>query len=458
MERCVILDVLYATSKFEGCQSSKGIDGTMTYQEAIQYLYESLPMFQRIGPAAFKKDLTNTLAFCEHLGNPQHAFPSVHIAGTNGKGSSAHCIAAVLQAAGYKTGLYTSPHLKEFTERIRVNGKEIGQSAIINFVESQQAFLETLKPSFFETTVAMAFDYFRQEKVDVAVIEVGMGGRLDSTNVIRPLVSLITHIGFDHMQFLGDTLDKIAGEKAGIIKEGIPVVIGERQPETEAVFINKAHQQKAPVYFAQDRYRAQVDDIIDGQYTINVFRYDALLHKKLPLSLGAHYLLKNLPGILHTLDLLSEKGFRIEEASVKLGLAEVAELTGIKGRWQILRKAPLIICDTAHNQGAIREIAVQLQHLTFDKLFMVLGFSAEKDLSTILPLLPQDAQYLFCQAAIPRALPAQALHEHAQNYGLEGEVFDTVRAAYAKAKAEAKSNDCIFVGGSFFTVAEIDEL
>ena len=430
----------------------------MTYQEAIQYLYESLPMFQRIGQAAFKKDLTNTLAFCEHLGNPQNTFPSVHIAGTNGKGSSAHCIAAVLQAAGYKTGLYTSPHLKEFTERIRINGEEIGQRAIINFVESQRAFLEKLKPSFFETTVAMAFDFFRQEGVDIAVIEVGMGGRLDSTNVIRPLVSLITHIGFDHMQFLGDTLDKIAGEKAGIIKEGIPVVIGERQPETEKVFIDTAHHQNAPIYFAQDRYRAQIHEVVDGKYTVDIFRDDILLYEKLPLSLGSHYQLKNLAGILYTLNLLGEKGYRIEDTSVELGLAKAVELTGIKGRWQILRKEPLTICDTGHNQGAIREIVTQLQHLTFDKLFMVLGFSEDKDLSTILPLLPKDARYLFCQAAIPRAMSVQILHKQAQDYGLEGDVFNNVSDAYEKAKAEAKPNDCIFVGGSFFTVAEIDDL
>lgn len=430
----------------------------MNYQQALHYLYDSLPMFQRIGQAAYKKDLSNTLALCDHLGNPQHTFPSVHIAGTNGKGSSAHCIAAVLQAAGYKCGLYTSPHLKEFTERIRVNGEEIRREAVAEFVEANQAFLEELKPSFFETTVAMAFDYFHREAVDIAIVEVGMGGRLDSTNVIRPLISLITHIGYDHMEFLGDTLDKIAAEKAGIIKNKVPVVIGERQLETEGVFIQTAREKKAPIFFAQDRYQAKLNQVIEGRYTVNIARYGQLLYEKIALSLGAHYQLKNLPGILTVLDLLVEQGYQLDARAVQEGLAHVTQLTGLKGRWQIVHKQPLIICDTGHNQGAFREIVMQLQQLAYRKLYLVLGFSVEKDLSSVLPLLPRVAAYFFCQAAIPRAMDAETLAANAREYGLNGEVFRSVDAAYRKAKSLAEPEDCIFVGGSTFVVAEIEDL
>lgn len=430
----------------------------MNYRDAIQYLYESLPMFQRIGQAAFKKDLSNTLALCEQLGNPQYAFPSIHIAGTNGKGSSAHSLAAVLQTAGYKTGLYTSPHLKEFTERIRINGQEIKQEAVVTFVTENQAFLEELKPSFFETTVAMAFDYFRQEEVDIAIIEVGMGGRLDSTNVIHPLVSLITHIGYDHMEFLGDSLDKIAAEKAGIIKEGVPVVIGERQPDTEKVFIESARAQKSVIYFAQDSYQVKVNQIVNGRYTVDIARYGQLLYTDVSLSLGSHYQLKNLPGILMVLDLMTEMGYPVSDSDIREGLAHVTQLTGLKGRWQVIRQQPLTICDTGHNQGAMREIVKQLEALSYRRLFVVLGFSAEKDLSSILPLLPQDAYYLFCSADIPRAMPAATLAANAREYDLKGEVLPTVGAAYDRAQALAEPEDCIFVGGSTFVVAEIEDL
>jgi dihydrofolate synthase/folylpolyglutamate synthase len=430
----------------------------MNYPDAIQYLYNSLPMFQRIGAAAFKKDLNNTLALCAHLNNPQQAFPSVHIAGTNGKGSSAHSIAAVLQAAGYKCGLYTSPHLKEFTERIRINGREISQQAVVDFVRNNQAFLEELKPSFFETTVAMAFDYFRNEEVDIAIIEVGMGGRLDSTNVIRPLVSLITHIGYDHMEFLGDTLDKIAAEKAGIIKEGIPVVIGERQSETEEVFVSTARAHKSAIYFAQDRFQAKINQSGVGKNTVDIAKHGQLIYPAMHLSLGGYYQLKNLPGVLMVLDLLSEQGFQVNEAHLRQGLSQVTHLTGLKGRWQQIQQHPLIICDTGHNQGAIREIVMQLKDVRYKKLYMVLGFSVEKDLSSVLPLLPKDAFYLYCSANIPRAMPAATLAANAREYDLQGEVLATVEAAYARAKELADENDCIFVGGSTFVVAEIDDL
>jgi len=428
----------------------------MQYSEAIQFLYDTLPMFQKIGKAAFKKDLTNTLAFCKRLGNPQHSFPSVHIAGTNGKGSSAHSIAAVLQQAGYKTGLYTSPHLRDFTERIRINGKPVGKEQVIRFVEEHQSFIRLLQPSFFETTVAMAFDYFRHEAVDIAVIEVGMGGRLDSTNVITPLVSLITHISFDHTEFLGDTLEKIAGEKAGIIKPQIPVVIGERQTATTPVFMSVAQEKQAPLYFAQEDYQVNLLEITEGTYWVEIMQHGKIMLERTRLSLGAHYQLRNLPGILKTLEILGSS-LNIEREHIQQGLAEVATLTGLRGRWQVLHRRPLIICDTGHNQGAFEEISFQLQQISYERLYIVLGVNRDKDLSSILPLLPTEAYFIFCQAAIPRAMPAEQLAEAAKKFELHGEIMADIPAAYRRAKTLARSSDCIFVGGSTFVVAEIDE-
>lgn len=430
----------------------------MNYPQAIQYLYDSLPMFQRIGKSAFKKDLTNTLAFCKHLNNPQRTFTSVHIAGTNGKGSSAHSIAAILQAAGYQTGLYTSPHLKSFTERIRINGLPIDEQSVTRFVELHKDFMEHLKPSFFETTVAMAFDYFSREKVDVAVIEVGMGGRLDSTNVIRPLLSLITQISMDHMDFLGDTLEKIAVEKAGIIKPHTPVVIGEKQAAIAEVFTEIAQEREAPLYFASDTYQPSIANIVDGKYTVNVEKEGKRVYENLTVSLGAHYQLKNLPGILKVVDILAEKGFKITTEQIRYALANVSQLTGLKGRWQILGKQPLIICDTGHNKGAFEEIGLQLKHIQYQKLYVVLGVNEEKDPATLLPLLPQGACYLFCQADIPRAMPADKLAKLALESGFQGEAYKSVNEAYQQAKALAKADDCIFVGGSTFVVAEIEDL
>lgn len=430
----------------------------MNYQQTIQYLYDSLPMFQRIGKSAFKKDLSNTLAFCARLKHPENNFDSVHVAGTNGKGSSAHSIAAILQAAGYKTGLYTSPHLKDFTERIKINGHPIDEQSIIRFVQEHRDFMESLKPSFFETTVAMAFDYFSREKVDIAVIEVGMGGRLDSTNVIQPLLSLITHIGLDHTDFLGDTLAKIAVEKAGIIKQHTPIVIGEQQTDTTPVFTEIALAKQAPLFFAQDTYQAELDQVMDGKYTVNIKKQGKYLYQKLPLSLGAHYQLKNLPGILKSVDILREKGYKLTAEHIESGLSKVSQLTGLKGRWQILSKQPLIICDTGHNKGAFEEIGVQLTYVQYHKLYVVLGINEEKDPLHLLPLLPQDAYFLFCQAAIPRAMPVDRLAQLARESGFQGEAHKSVQEAYQKAKALAQADDCIFVGGSTFVVAEIDDL
>ncbi len=430
----------------------------MNYQQSLRYLYDSLPMFQRIGKAAFKKDLTNTLALCDYLGNPQENFTSVHIAGTNGKGSSAHSMAAILQTAGYKTGLYTSPHLKDFTERIRINGKTIDEDSVIRFVEEYRAFIDDLKPSFFETTVAMAFDFFSRERVDIAIIEVGMGGRLDSTNVIQPLLSLITHIGMDHTDFLGNTLEEIAGEKAGIIKQDTPIVIGEKQTETTPVFTKIANDRHAPLFFAQETYQANIAEVREGNYTVNVIKDGKLIYERLPLSLGAHYQLKNLPGILKSMDLLIEKGFKISRDNIIQALGNVSQLTGLMGRWQILNQRPLIICDTGHNVGAFEEIRLQLSHLKYKQLYVVLGLNEEKDPRKILPLLPPDAHYLFCQANIPRAMPVDQLAEMGKGLGLKGEAYQSVSEAYRRAKTMAQKDDCIFVGGSTFVVAEIEDL
>lgn len=430
----------------------------MDYQEATKYLYNALPMFQRIGNPAFKKDLGNTLAFCKYLNEPQQNFPSVHIAGTNGKGSSAHSIAAVLQEAGYKTGLYTSPHLKDFTERIRINGQPIEQQSVIDFVVHHRDFVDKLKPSFFETTVAMAFDYFSREKVDIAVIEVGMGGRFDSTNVIQPILSLITHIGMDHTAFLGDTLEKIAFEKAGIIKAGVPVVIGERQSATQAVFEEISSTKKSPLYYAQDTYQVDIADIVEGKYTVNVKKEGKLIFQDLAISLGAHYQLKNLPGILKAVELLAAVGYKIEHEHIRSALGKVSQLTGLKGRWQVINKKPLIICDTGHNQGAFDEIGLQLKHLQYDQLYVVIGMNEDKDPETLLSRLPENVYYLFCQADLPRAMPVDVLTQKAKAVGFEGESFKQVNAAYRRAKELANENDCIFVGGSTFVVAEIEDL
>jgi dihydrofolate synthase/folylpolyglutamate synthase len=431
---------------------------SMNYREALDFLYTSLPMFQKIGKAAFKKDLSNTLAFCRRLGNPEAQFPSLHIAGTNGKGSSAHSIAAVLQAAGYRTALYTSPHLRDFRERIRIDGHPISEQAVCEFVVEHKSFIRELQPSFFETTVAMAFDHFAGEQVDIAIIEVGMGGRLDSTNVIQPLVSLITHIGYDHMEFLGDTLELIAAEKAGIIKEDTPVVIGERQAECFSVFERIAREKQAPLAIAADIYRIEADQEEEGERLVNVYENEKPRFTGLRLSLMGDYQLKNLPGILLSLERLREKGYHISDEHIRRGLAEVAKRTGLQGRWQVLGRAPLRICDTGHNEGAVRDIVRQLHRLCGGRLYMVIGMSAEKEVDKLLALMPKEAYYLFCRAKLPRAMDVHLLAAKASQFGLRGEVSISVNAAYRRALEMATKQDCVFVGGSTFVVAELEEL
>ena len=446
----------------------------MNYQETLDYLFHALPMFQRVGASAFKKDLHNTIELCNHLGNPEAKFKSIHIAGTNGKGSTSHTIAAVLQSAGYKTGLYTSPHLKSFTERIRIDGKEISEDAVVQFVQENKDFLDELKPSFFEMTVGMAFWYFVQEKVDIAVIEVGMGGKYDSTNLVTPELCIITNIGWDHMQFLGNTLPLIAGEKAGIIKHQVPVIISQTQEETSSVFMEKAAQMQAPIVFADQVWKVgKIDggrETEDGrnksqeprtknQERSAIFEVekDGFI-QEIRLGLMGDYQRFNLPGILEGVSQLRKQGWEISEESLKTGLVEVTPLTGLKGRWQIVADKPLTICDTGHNEPGIKEILDQLKTYSFKQLWMVIGMVQDKDISKILALFPKDANYIFCQAQIPRALAADQLAVKALEAGLKGKVIPNVNEAYNFARKNAGQDDLIFVGGSTFVVAEIEDL
>jgi dihydrofolate synthase / folylpolyglutamate synthase len=423
-----------------------------SYQQAVQYLYESLPMYQRVGAVAYKADLNNTIALCDELGNPQNKFRSIHVAGTNGKGSSSHMLAAILQSAGYKTGLYTSPHLKEFTERIKINGQEIDQKFVVYFVNTIKPAIEKIKPSFFEITVAMAFEYFAQQKVDVAVFEVGLGGRLDSTNVITPLVSLITNISWDHKEILGDTLAKIAYEKAGIIKKSIPVVVSERQAEVDFVFQEKAKKTNSRIIFASDELK--ILDQGNGKLIAHSGGADSTYH----LDLKGSYQKKNLAGVLSIINILKDTGFIIPDSAVSTGLASTVSLTGLKGRWQKLNDKPLMVCDTAHNEAGVQEVLSQIGKQKFDKLHIIWGMVNDKDITYILKMLPRNATYYFCQAKIPRAMPAQELMIKASEFSVKGIVIEDVNDAIMKAKHSCAENDMIFIGGSTFVVAEIDNL
>ena len=424
-----------------------------TYKDAVDYLYAALPMFQRVGAAALKKDLSNTIRLCDALGNPERKFKSIHVAGTNGKGSVSHMMASVLQSAGYKTGLYTSPHLKEFTERIKINGEEIDQEFIIDFVNRIQPQIEMVKPSFFEITVVMAFDYFVRIGIDIAVIEVGMGGRLDSTNVIDPELSIITNIGLDHKDLLGDTMEKIASEKAGIIKEGKPVVISEHQPEIKHVFASKARELGSPIEFAWQHYTC---DHSESGYTIS--KEHSIIFHNLDIPLRGDYQTRNIPAVFTACDILRGRGFNIFDDQLQYGLLNVSKQTGFKGRWQKLGEEPLIICDTGHNAEGIKIIVDQIKGLKFDRLFVVMGVVKDKDPTEVLKLLPRTAYYYFCQAKIPRAMDAIELQELASSVGLEGEAVPDVRVAIRSAKKRATNKDFIFIGGSTFVVAEIEEL
>ena len=407
----------------------------MNYKDTLDYLYNSAPLFQQIGAGAYKEGLENTWALDEHFGHPHRSFRSIHIAGTNGKGSCSHTLAAILQEAGYKVGLYTSPHLIDFRERIRVNGQPVPEAYVIRFVEEERAFFEPLHPSFFELTTAMAFRYFAEEKVDVAVVEVGLGGRLDCTNIIRPDLCIITNISLDHVQFLGDTLEKIASEKAGIIKPGIPVVIGETTPETRPVFQKKAEEVGAPIHFAEEEVKE--------------------VHPDWEYELKGLYQEKNRRTLWAALPLLQEEGYRIAESDIQAGFAHVVELTGLMGRWQKLQEHPTVVCDTGHNVGGIQYIAEQLRRQVFRQLHIVIGMVNDKDVRGVLALLPREATYYFTQASVKRALPAGQLARLAAEAGLQGTCYPDVPSAVRAAQKESLPEDFIFVGGSSFIVADL---
>ncbi len=431
----------------------------MTYQETLKYLYDRLPMFYRVGAAALKPNLNNITEFCNALQNPQRMFKTIHIAGTNGKGSTSHMLASILQENGYKTGLYTSPHLKDFRERIRINGKLIPKSVVTNFIKDHSKFMESLSPSFFEWTLALAFSYFQNNKVDIAVIETGLGGRLDSTNIILPELSIITNISWDHMDLLGDTLQKIAFEKAGIIKPNTPVVISERQVEIESVFIDKAKQCEAPIEFASDYWSIEDRKIHYGYQELNLKSEKTLQYFPIHLDLPGSYQQKNIQSVFSSLPILEEKGIVINSQKAIRALRYVKKNTGLRGRWDLLSRTPLTICDTGHNIEGIREVVEQIRITPFDKLHFVFGVVKDKDLSKVLSLLPKEAEYYFCQAQIPRALEVEILLEEASQFGLRGEAYKSVRDAYQEARKKALKNpsnkDLVFIGGSTFVVAEI---
>ena len=423
----------------------------MNYQETLTYLYNSAPLFQHVGKGAYKEGLDNTLTLDEHFGHPHRKFRTIHVAGTNGKGSCSHTLAAILQSAGYKTGLYTSPHLVDFRERIRVNGIPVSQQFVMDFVENHRAFFEPLHPSFFELATAMAFHYFEQQNIDVAIVEVGLGGRLDCTNIIHPDLCVITNISFDHIQFLGDTLAKIAGEKSGIIKAGIPVVIGETTPETRPVFAAKAEEVGAPIIFAEDEHRLNgATRTDDGMYS-----YDTPDYAGLKGELGGLCQLKNTNTLLSAIAQLKKAGYKITDEYVRQGFAHVCELTGLMGRWQRISSNPTIICDTGHNVGGIQYIVEQLVAQTYDHLHIVMGMVNDKDISGVLAMLPKEATYYFTRASVQRALPAEKVKELSQNFNLHGESYPDVATALKAAKANALPTDFIFVGGSSFIVADL---
>lgn len=427
----------------------------MNYQETLDFLYNSLPTFHRIGATAFKPTLENTLALCKIAGDPHLKFPAIHIAGTNGKGSTSHMLAAILQECGYKTGLYTSPHLKNFTERFRINGSEMNPIRVMEFVDKYKTYIQTIKPSFFEMTTAMAFDHFAREKIDIGVIEVGLGGRLDSTNIITPLLSLITNISLDHQNILGETLPDIAREKAGIIKKNIPLVVSEHQEDVHAIFKNRTNELQATLTVASEKYLLKNEKTENGILTAEVFDNTGKKRFVIETDLSGIYQLRNIPGVLAAIDILRAQGWNITEEKIRSALKQVIPLTGLKGRWQVLGRSPLIICDTAHNEAGIQNIVRQINSISFNKLHFVLGTVNDKDVKNMIRMLPPNAYYYFCRPDIPRGLDAALLYSYAKEQGLEGEIASGVGEAILKAQAASNEGDLIFIGGSNFVVAEI---
>lgn len=471
-------NITYLKPPFRGRGATSPFRGSGgCYASTLSYLYSRLPMFTRIGTSAYKADLTNTIEICKILGNPHKTFKSIHIGGTNGKGSTSHMLAAILQTAGYKTGLYTSPHLRDFRERIRVNGEMISETKVIEFVKSFKPELERIEPSFFEATVGMAFQHFAQEEVDIAVVEVGLGGRLDSTNIIDPILSVITNISYDHMDILGNTLPEIALEKAGIIKDKTPIIIGELQNGISNVFLKKAKEKESTIIFASEEWEVvecsklkvesneylnlDVNQLpvessklkVESDEYLNLESTNPLIHVQLDLT--GSYQKKNLTTVLSAVLELRKQGFTITDEHIKSALKQVKNLTGLLGRWQILNKSPLVICDTGHNEDGIKEVLKNIGAITYENLHFVIGMVKEKEISNILNLLPKNATYYFCEPKIPRAKPAIELAIEANALGLKGQSYLSVKNALRAALAKANIKDLVFVGGSTFVVAEV---
>jgi len=436
----------------------------MSYQDTLDYLYSRLPLFSRIGAAAIKKDLHNTIAICDFLGNPEKKIKTIHVAGTNGKGSTSHMLAAIFQEAGYKTGLYTSPHLYDFRERIKVNGEMCAKDFVVSFTEKMKPFIEAAEPSFFEITVGMAFDYFAKEQVDIAIIETGLGGRLDSTNIITPEISIITNIGWDHMALLGDSLQQIATEKAGIIKTGVPIVISETIPETKNIFIQNAEAVDAPIYFAEAFLNLTS---FQNNWQTSLFEFEQplihlldapLFQKKFTIEcdLPGKYQYKNLKGVLVAVQLLADMGWKIKATKVLTALTKIKKNTGLMGRWECIQERPRIVLDVAHNEHGIHALLEQLETLHYNKLHIVTGMVKDKDIDAVLKLLPTDALYYYTQSHIPRALPANELAAKGNLLHLKGDYFENVNIALDAAKKNANQQDLILVIGSVFLVAEVE--
>ncbi len=431
----------------------------MTYKETLEYLYSQLPMFSRIGSAAYKTDLHNTIALCNSIGNPQNNYKTIHVAGTNGKGSTSNMLAAILQEAGFKTGLYTSPHIKDFRERIRVNGEMVSEQFVVEFTENTKVINEEIQPSFFEVTVAMAFAYFAEQQVDFAVIETGLGGLLDSTNIITPILSVITNIGYDHQNILGNTLEEIAIQKAGIIKENVPVVVGETLPNTKPIFIKTALSKKTSVQFAEENFITSYIDIEGELLLCNVKDIAENITEKFRSGLSGLYQAKNICTVLAAVKELRNLDIKIQEAALHNGIERVKEITGLRGRWEILQQHPTIIADVAHNKDGIQQVIEQLNiNYPTAQLHFVLGFVKDKDVESVLALFPDNAKYYFTNAHIPRALLKTDLQEKAAKVNLVGDCFATVDEAVNSAKQNASENDVIMICGSFFIISESELL
>ena len=426
----------------------------MNYQQTLSYMFTQLAMYQQVGKTAYKANLDNTITLDKLFSHPHRKYRTIHVAGTNGKGSTSHMLASILQEAGYKVGLYTSPHLVDFRERIKINGTPIGEETVVNFVKNNKDVFENIKPSFFEMTVALAFKYFAEQEIDIAVVEVGLGGRLDSTNIINPELSIITNIGLDHTDMLGDTLQLIAEEKAGIIKRNTPVVICETQSETQDIFIEKALNNLAPIVFADKNFSIKAAKFSHGKQNVSILHHNSNKVQHYTLDLQGSYQQKNLLGALQAIEILKDKDYHISSDCVLKGLANVVCNTGLLGRWQILSSNPLVICDTGHNADGLKQIVTQINSTPHQTFHMVLGMVNDKNIDEALGILPKNGKYYFTRASIPRALDEQELREKGKHNGLDGESYPNVKEAIEKAKANALKNDLILIGGSTFIVAE----